>query len=142
MIGLKFIPLRKPGGETTSHIGVFVKIETKALRHNEASFRGKCPQDLDSSIQKFSLATLPETCQYSESLENMDAIDDNKEETDLDEITLHLPSNNSANGGHALSRGPPRLFRQGGINECTVEVHAESNVQKVDDSDTDDFTFV
>lgn len=139
MIGLKFIPLRKPGGDTISHVGVFVKIEIKALRHKQASSSGKCTQDLDSSMQRFPLASLPETCQYSESMEYPVAVDHNKE--DKQEVTHHLVSSNSANGVHALSRGAPRLFRQGGMNECTVDVHVENDTQNTD-SDTEDHTSV
>ena len=133
MTGLKFIPLRTPGGGSTSHIGVFVKIEITTL----TSSSKRCPQDLDSSIQKFSLSSLPETCHYSESLEDVTTVDYNKEEDDH-EITPHLQSNNSVNSGHALSRGSLQFFRQRAINECTVEVHAESDTQNIDNN-TEDF---
>ena len=130
MTGLKFIPLRTPGGESTSHIGVFVKIEiTKLISSN------KCPEDLDPSMHTFVPTSLPETChQYSESLEDMTTIDYNEEEDDH-ETTHHSQSNNSSNGGHVLSRGPPQFFRQGAINEFTVEVHAENNTQDVETQD-------
>ena len=92
-------------------------------------------------MQKFSLSSLPETCHYSESLEDMTTVDQSEEEVDH-EITPHLQSNNSANGGHALSRGAPQLFRQRAINECTVEVHAENNAQDIDDDNHEEFTFL
>lgn len=129
MTGLKFIPLRTPGGESTSHIGVFVKIEITTLISIN-----KCPQDLESPMQTFAPTSLPETCHYSESLDDMTTIDYNGEEDDH-EITHHSQSNNSSNGGHALSRGPPQLFRQRGINEFTVEVHAENNTQDTNTQD-------
>ena len=62
MIGLKFIPLRTPGGEITSHIGLFVKINIETLRHFV-----KGPKDLDSSTQP----TPTKICYRSKSLENM-----------------------------------------------------------------------
>lgn len=136
MVGLKFIPLRSPGGETTSHIGLFVKIEIKALRHKQASSSGRCKQDLDSSMQKFSLSALPEVCHFSESSEAAVGVDHNNEEADQG-ITPQLVSDNSANGGHLLPSGPPRLVRQGGINEYTVEVHAENNVEEDTDIDAE-----
>lgn len=125
MIGLKFIPLRTPGGESTSQIGVFVKIEIKALKHKQASSSGKCLQDLDSSIRKFSL---PETCQYSESYEDIVAVDHVKKNGN--QKFTHLLSNNSADGGHDLLRGQ-QLVRQGAINEFTVEIHNENNQQEL-----------
>ena len=128
MTGLKFIPLRTPGGESTSHIGVFVKIEITTLISIN-----KCPQDLDSSMQEFAPTSLPETCHHSESLEVTTV--DYHEEEDNHEITHQSQSNNSSNGGHALSRGPPQLFHQGAINEFTVEVHAENNIQDIDTQD-------
>ena len=133
--GLKFIPLRKPGGETASHIGLFVKLEIKTLRHKQASSSGRCKQDLEKSMQKFSLSTVPEICRFSESMEAPVAIDHNDEGVDQG-ITPQLASNNSANGGHLISNRPPQLFRQGGINECTVEIHAENNTGDPD-SDTE-----
>ena len=133
MAGLKFIPLRSPGGETTSHIGLFVKIEIKALRHTQASPGGSCKQDLDSSIQKFSLSALPEVCHLSESLEAAIAVDHNNEGVDQG-IPPQLVSDHSANGGHLLL---PRLFRQDGINELTVDVHEENNAEEDTDIDTE-----
>ena len=79
---MKFIPLRTPGGEATSHIGVFVKIEIKALRHKQAS---SSAQDMESSMQKFSLPNLPETYHYSESLEDVPDVGLNEDQI----TTLH-----------------------------------------------------
>jgi len=122
--------LRTPGGESTSHIGLFVKIALTSSR--------RCPQDLDSSVKRFSASALPEICHYSESLEYMAPTDHMMEEADQ-EITIHLQSSSSANGGHVLSRAAPKLFRQGTINEYTVEVHAENDTHDIDD-DPDDNT--
>lgn len=130
MIGVKFIPLRTHGGESTSHIGVFVKIEIKQLRHKEASSSGRCPQELDLPVKKFSSSKLPETCYYSESLECVDQGENH------DQRTTHLVSNNSANGGHRLLGGP-QLFRQRAINESTVEVHLENNLTLDAEDSTD-----
>jgi len=133
MIGLKFIPLRTPGGECTSHIGLFVNIEIKALRHKQASASGKCPQDLDSSFEKFSVPDLAKTCYYSESFENTTFPVDHCKKNGNQKLT-HSVSNNSADGDHDLLRRQPQLFRQGAINEFTVEVHPNNNKKETDDS--------
>ena len=128
MLGLKFIPLRNPAGESTSHVGLFVKIALTSSR--------RCPQDLESSVRRFSPPALPETCRYSESFEYMAPTDHMTEVSDQ-EITVHLKSNSSANGGHILSGAAPKLFRQGAINEHIVEVHAENNAHNIDDNPED-----
>ena len=77
-------------------------------------------------MQRLPLSSLPETCHYSESFEDVATIDEE------DGHTITLQPNNSINGGHALSRGPPQLFRQRGINEYTVEVHEMDHTQDID----------
>ena len=119
MAGLRFIPLRTPGGESSSHIGLFVKIGLKTLRHKEVSASGKCRDDFEPSIKKFSLSNLSATCHLSDSVEDIVCADESEPQQFNVEIT---PSSIGTTNGHA----PPRdvLAQQGAI---TVDVHANAN---------------
>ena len=121
MAGLRFIPLRTPGGESSSHIGLFVKIGLKSLRHKEASASGKCRDDFEPSLKKLSLSNLPATCHLSDSVEDMVCVDEPEPQQFNVEIT---PSSIGITNGHAPPRGG--LVRQGAI---TVEVHANANAE-------------
>jgi len=119
MAGLRFIPLRTPGGESSSHIGLFVKIGLKTLGHKEASASGKCRDDFEPSLKKLSLSNLPASCHLSDSVEGMVCTDKPEPQQFSVEIT---PSSIGTTNGHVPPRGG--LVRQGAI---TVEVHANAN---------------
>jgi len=128
--GLKFIPLRTPGGESSSHIGLFVKIGLKTLRYKEASSSGKCQDDVEPRM-KFGLSNLPETCHLSASVEDVVSVDEPVPQRFNVEVT---PSSNGTANGHVRPQG---LARQGAI---TVEVHANANDEPSDKRSNDERT--
>jgi len=119
MAGLRFIPLRTAGGELSSHIGLFVKIGLKTLRHKEASASGKCRDDFEPSIKKFDLlSNLPETCHLSDSVEDIVCTDEPEPQKFNVEI---IPSSTGTANGHVSLRGS--LPRQEAV---TVDVHTDA----------------
>ena len=133
MVGLRFIPLRTSGGESSSHIGLFVKIGLKTLRHKEASASGKCQDDFQPSIQKFSLSNLPATCYLSDSVEDVVCVDEPEPQQFSVEIT---PSSIETANGHAPSQS---LTWQGAV---TVEVHASANDKPSNEQISEEASFV
>ena len=49
LTGIRYVPLRKPGGDPVSHIGIFVKIE---LSHKQASDGVEVPISPHSDTQQ------------------------------------------------------------------------------------------
>ena len=60
--GLRYIPLQTPGGKSTSHVGLFVKIGIKKLSRKYAAASGVCLQEPDALPRKFSPSSMPEMC--------------------------------------------------------------------------------
>ena len=55
---MRFIPLRTPGGQRTSHVGLFVKIKLETLRHKETFTRAQHSVEYETkSDQSSSLGT-------------------------------------------------------------------------------------
>jgi len=63
--GVRYIPLRTPGGKSTSHVGLFVKIDIKELSFQDASTSGTCPLEFETSSKKISLPTVHEACEIT-----------------------------------------------------------------------------
>ena len=88
--GLRFIPLRTPGGESASHIGIFVKIRINKLSQKQASSSGMCSlQDLKTPMKRFSSPMFPENSRLSleETVEETIAVEkykNNKEQKTTD----------------------------------------------------------
>ena len=66
--GLHFIPLRTPTGESTPHIGIFVRIKISKLSQEQASSRGMC--DLKSPTKGLSSLSAPGTCNLDETVKD------------------------------------------------------------------------
>ncbi|XP_065898548.1 uncharacterized protein [Dysidea avara] len=125
--GIRYIPLRTPGGKSTSHVGLFVNIGVKNLSSHNASSGGTCPQEFEVPRKKFSSPTIPET--FDLSLAKYATADyeleNNQEVEDDEDVTCQYKP---ANVGHALlGRELPT-----DANTCTVEIHINPDV---DDSD-------
>ena len=86
--GIRFIPLRKPGGDPVSHIGIFVEIK---LSHPQSSDE-LCQHNKEALI---SPSGLSDTQHTNESLENAT-------NTIHSDVTK-LPSSNSGNEVHHKS---------------------------------------
>jgi len=71
-VGVRFIPLRTPGGKSTSHIGIYAKINMKKLSHRIASSSGICPQNLDLTPRKLSTPAIPKICPFEDPFSNDD----------------------------------------------------------------------
>ena len=73
-VGVRFIPLRTPGGKSTSHIGIYAKVNMKKLSHRIASSSGICPQNSDSTPRKLSAPAIPEICPIEDPLSDECAV--------------------------------------------------------------------
>ncbi|XP_065898553.1 1-phosphatidylinositol 4,5-bisphosphate phosphodiesterase delta-4-like [Dysidea avara] len=125
--GIRYIPLRTPGGKSTSHVGLFVNIGVKNLSSHNASSGGTCPQEFEVPRKKFSSPTIPETFDLSlaKYATADDELENNQEVEDDEDVTCQYKP---ANVGHALlGRELPT-----DANTCTVEIHINPDV---DDSD-------
>ena len=103
--GIHFIPLRKPGGDPVSHIGIFVKIK---LNHVQSSDDGLCQQNTEAHI---SPSDPSDTQQTNKSLEDRNAMEisewNDNQTTDCTNLV-------SSNGVHLCQQA----------NTVTVDVHA------------------
>ena len=124
--GLRFIPLRTPGGESASHIGLFVRIKIDKLSHKAASSSGKCLlKDHGVQMRKFFsspmlLVTLKPS--LDEVAEEMDVVKEN-EQSNEDKTG----STNTAIAGNStdLPYNRPILVHQEADVKCiVVDIHA------------------
>ena len=98
--GIRFIPLRKPGGDPVSHIGIFVEIK---LSHPQSSDE-LCQHNKEALISPSGLSKYT-----NESLEN----------TTNSDVTK-LPSNNSGNEVHHQSPSCQQVI-------VTADVYNDNN---------------
>ena len=107
--GLRFIPLRKPGGESASHIGIFVEIKMNKLSHKQASSSGICPV---KSVRRFSSPRVLDTDKPS-----LDEV--------VEEHISHTEEENSATENSTdLLRSQPRMVRQEAVTQSIVaDIH-------------------
>lgn len=116
ILGLHFIPLRTPGGDPVSHIGIFVKIK---LSLEQTVSSGLCPQNLEASKQKFSLPN-PFNTRLTDTIENSEW--NYSQKTDV----TNSNSNIIGDGVHVVSHtSPPKLVRQQAV--VTADVHCDSS---------------
>ena len=109
LTGIHFIPLRKPGGDPVSHIGIFVEIK---LSYGQASDEIH-QQNMEASI---SSPDLFETQQTNESLEDTINTIENSEWNDM-----KLQSNHSDN---EVCHKSPKLSRQQAL--VVADVHCNT----------------
>ena len=133
-VGLHFIPLRTPSGESTSHIGIFVKIKMNRLSQKQASSSGMCPlQNLKSPTPGLSPLRFLETCKLSPDKTVEDTISNEGPElhnASEEEQTVNTCSlSNGVVDVHSaeLPHKRPKIFRQEAIVEFTVEIHGNSS---------------
>ena len=110
LTGIHYIPVRKPGGDPVSHIGIFVEIK---LSYGQASDKIH-QQNIEASI---SSPDLFDTQQTNESLEDKANNIENSEWNDM-----KLQSNHNGNKVHHKS---PKLSRQQAI--VVADVHCNTS---------------
>ena len=133
--GLHFIPLRTPNGESTPHVGIFVKIKMDKLSQKQASSSGTCSlQDLNSPKKgQLSSSKLFETCNLSldQIEEDTTAIEEfespTKEEKTANICSLSDSVFADGNSAHVPSKKQPKISRQDAIIEFTVELRSSSS---------------
>ena len=102
--GIHFIPLRKPGGDPVSHIGIFVKIK---LNHVQSSDDGLCQQNTEAHISPSDPSDTQQT--------NKSLADRNATETS-DNQTTDCTNSVSSNGVHLCQQA----------STVTVDVHCDN----------------
>lgn len=134
-VGLHFIPLRTPSGESTSHVGIFAKIKMSKLSQEQASSSGTCLlQDFPNSpTNGLSSSRYFEICNLSPDETVEDTIVDKgselhsaiMEEQAVSTCSLSddVVNVNSIN----FPRNRPKIARQEAIVEFTVEIHDNSS---------------
>ena len=127
-IGLRFIPLRTPGGETASHIGIFVNIMIDELSQKQASSSGMCSLEspnkgLPTQRQLFNTRKLS----IEEIIEDTDSAEGDEDSKEKRSTLL----DNSAMAVDVVSedvvQNPPKMINQEGIIEFTVKLNATPN---------------
>ena len=119
---MQFIPLRTPGGESTSHIGLFVRIKMDNLSHKKASSSRMCLlQDNKPFTRRFTSPMPLETSKHSlyEIVEEMDAVVEHE----------HSNKEKTADTGNStdLPCTQPIMAQQGADMKCIVEIHTTPN---------------
>ena len=109
LTGIHFIPLRKPGGDPISHIGIFVEIKLSYGQASEEIHQ----QSIEASI---SSPDLFDTQQTNESLEDTTGSVENSEWNDK-----KLQSNHS---GIEVYHKSPKLSRQQAL--VVADVHCNT----------------
>ena len=107
--------MRKPGGESASHIGIFVEIKMNKLSHKQASSSGICPV---KSVRRFSSPRMLDTDKLSldETVEDICVVE---------EHISHTEEENSATENSTdLLRSQPRMVRQEAVTQSIVaDIH-------------------
>ena len=123
--GLHFIPLRTAGGESASHIGIFVKIKMNNLSHRQASSSGICSQQNNSlrwPSSKFLETNGHQSCSLDRRAENTPTI---KEKHECKDTSASSFSHSVAVGNSTdLLRKQSRIVHQEAAIQCTAEIHA------------------
>ena len=128
--GIRFIPLRTPGGESASHIGMFVEIKMNKLSHQQASSSGICSvKDLTSSMKRFSSPRMLETYRLSldETVEDTGVVEEHISHSEEEE-TATIACSSLSNGATdensiELRHSQPRMVHQEAVTQCTAEIH-------------------
>ena len=131
--GLHFIPLRTPGGKSTSHIGIFVEIAMSKLSQKQASSSGICSlQNVKSPSEKLSSSRLFEACKFTlDQIEEDDIIsvagDGSCNEGEKNGNTCSVSKNTTNEYSTVVVKNRHKLHRQEAIVEFTVEVSSSSS---------------
>ena len=122
--GLHFIPLRTPGGESASHIGIFVKIKMNKLSHRQASSSGVCSQQ-NNSLRWPSSKFLEthQSCSLDRRAEHTPTI--KKHECKDISTSARSFSHGAAavSNSSDLLRKQSRIVHQEAALKCTAEIH-------------------
>ena len=135
---MHFIPLRKPGGASDSHIGLFVKISLSNLNPNQASSFGICSEkDFKHTLPLRWSSKYFETCPSSPDKEIEDAqasvvkeqhnkCKENTTTTTTTTITSSISSDAADDNNADLLHKRSRMIRQKAVMQCTAEIHTNS----------------
>ena len=99
--GLQFIPLRTPGGESASHIGIFVETRINKLSQKKASSFGMCLLEESEPSRKISFSPMfLETCLLSvnETAEDIIAVEVEEYEQSKGEKTINTCTGSISDG--------------------------------------------
>lgn len=126
--GLRFIPLRTPGGESASHIGIFVEIKMNKLSHKQASSSGICTvKDPTSPMRRFSSPRMLEINKLSldETAEDISIIEEHTSHVEEEKsASICSLSNSATENSTKLLRSQPRMVRQEAVTQCiAAEIH-------------------
>ena len=128
---MRFIPLRTPGGQSVSHIGIFVEIKMRQLNPKQASSSGMCSlQDLKSPMKRFSSPKILETYQLSsvdETVEDVVTLEEQKSHSKKEKIATTCLLHNAAADGNSDTKSScnqGKIVCQEAVKQCTVEIHA------------------
>ena len=123
--------MRTPGGQSASHIGIFVEIKIRKLNQKQASFRGMCLlQDLQSPMKRFSSPKIPETYQLSsvdETVGDTVALDEQNSHSEEEKIATTCSLYNGAADGNNDTKLPSNQTKNAhhkAIKQCAAEIHA------------------
>ena len=116
---MRFIPLCTPGGESVSHIGLFVRIKKNKLSHKKASSGGICLlQDYRPPMKKFTSPRLLET--FKPRLdEDMYSIEEEHSENEKTNSTKGITDSSSTD----LLQSQPTVTHKDAAMQCIVEIH-------------------
>ena len=122
--GLHFIPLRTAGGESASHIGIFVKIKMNNLSHRQASSSGICSQQ-NNSMRWPSSKVLKthglQSCSLDRRAEDTPTI---KEKHECKDTSTRSFSHSAAVENSTDLHKQSRIVHQEAALQCTAEIHA------------------
>ena len=123
--------MRTPGGQSASHIGIFVEIKIRKLSQKQASSRGRCAlQDLQSPMKRFSSPKIPETYQLSdvdEIVGDTVVLDEQKSHSKEENIVTTCSLHNGAadrNNDTKLSYNQTKNVHEENVEHCTADIHA------------------
>ena len=117
--------MRTPGGESASHIGIFVEIKMNKLSHKQASSSGICPvKDLTSAMKRFSSPRMLEIDRLNldETVEDISVVEEHISHSE-EEKTANTCSLSNDENSTDLLRSQPRMVRQEAVTQCTAEIH-------------------
>ena len=116
--------MRTPGGQSASHIGIFVEIKITPLCQKQASSSGTCSlQDLQSPMKRFSFPKTPETYQLSsvdETVGDTVALNEQNSHSEEEKIATTCSLYNGAADGNNDTKNAHHKA----IKQCVAEIHA------------------
>ena len=121
---MHYIPLRTPGGESTSHIGIFVRIKVNKLDPKQATSSGtSSEEEFKNRLPiRWSSSKLLETCPSSPDKEEESSIDvEEYKQKKCEDMNPGISS--CSNNDASNTQVQTRRRRQGVVMKYIAEVH-------------------